>query len=61
MLAPHVSASGELNFEQGQPDSRVLLFKQGLDLRLAEFQEDCRRIQRVEQRLQRKIEGLQAT
>eukprot|EP00747_Dinoflagellata_sp_TGD_P186143 gnl/TRDRNA2_/TRDRNA2_43035_c0_seq1.p1 gnl/TRDRNA2_/TRDRNA2_43035_c0~~gnl/TRDRNA2_/TRDRNA2_43035_c0_seq1.p1 ORF type:complete len:144 (+),score=37.18 gnl/TRDRNA2_/TRDRNA2_43035_c0_seq1:2-433(+) len=33
-----------------------MLFKSGLDLRLKEFEEDCKRIQQVERRLQQKID-----
>jgi hypothetical protein len=39
-----------------QLDPKVLLFKEGLDLRVSEFQEDCKRIQTTERRLQTKIE-----
>merc|ERR1719247_1453857 len=34
------------------PNPDVLLFKEGLDHRLKEFEEDCKRIQRTEERLQ---------
>eukprot|EP00440_Ansanella_granifera_P029022 gb/GFBE01031525.1/.p1 GENE.gb/GFBE01031525.1/~~gb/GFBE01031525.1/.p1 ORF type:complete len:229 (+),score=54.55 gb/GFBE01031525.1/:1-687(+) len=55
MLAPYVNASGELVMDAPDPD--VMLFKQGLDLRLKEFEEDCKRIQQTEQRLQDKIDS----
>eukprot|EP00913_Durusdinium_trenchii_P016800 g15790.t1 len=55
MLAPYVNASGELVMEAPDPD--VMLFKQGLDLRLKEFEEDCKRIQQTEQKLQDKIDS----
>merc|ERR1711862_744438 len=54
MLAPFVNSSGELVMQAPDPD--VLLFKDGLDLRLKEFQEDCRRIQKTEERLQELID-----
>lgn len=54
MLAPYVNASGQLVMETPDPD--VLLFKAGLDLRLKEFEEDCKRIQKTERRLQEKID-----
>lgn len=54
MLAPYVNANGELVLEQPDPD--VMLFKQGLDLRLREFEEDCRRIRRTEEALQERID-----
>lgn len=54
MLAPYVNAFGQLVMEKPDPD--VLLFKQGLDLRLAEFEEDCKRIQKTEKELQDKID-----
>ena len=34
----------------------LIITLQGLDLRLAEYEEDCRRIQRTERKLQRRIE-----
>mmetsp|Transcript_19757 Transcript_19757/g.42311 ORF Transcript_19757/g.42311 Transcript_19757/m.42311 type:complete len:200 (-) Transcript_19757:91-690(-) len=55
MLAPYVNASGVLVMESPDPD--VLLFKKGLDLRLAQFEEDCKRIQATERRLQQCIEN----
>mmetsp|Transcript_12682 Transcript_12682/g.17884 ORF Transcript_12682/g.17884 Transcript_12682/m.17884 type:complete len:227 (-) Transcript_12682:90-770(-) len=55
MLAPYVNASGELVMEAPDPD--VMLFKHGLDLRLKEFEEDCKRIQQTEQKLQEKIDS----
>jgi hypothetical protein len=54
MLAPFVNNSGELVMQAPDPD--VLLFKDGLDLRLKEFQEDCRRIQQTEEKLQKLID-----
>merc|ERR1719379_3228892 len=54
MLAPYVSADGRLSMNQ--PDPKVILFKQGLDLRMKEFEDDCRRIQKTERRLQSKID-----
>jgi len=54
MLAPFVNNSGELVMQAPDPD--VLLFKDGLDLRLKEFQEDCHRIQKTEERLQELID-----
>jgi len=54
MLAPYVNAQGELVMEAPDPD--VMLFKDGLDLRLKEFEEDCKRIQATEAKLQRKID-----
>ena len=57
MLAPHMTPSGQIDPSAvAALDPRVLLFKEGLDLRLAEFQEDCKRIQATEKRLQRRIE-----
>ena len=57
LLAPHITPSGQISPEALQQlDPMVLVFKEGLDLRLNEFQEDCRRIQATERRLQRKIE-----
>jgi hypothetical protein len=54
MLAPYVSERGELVLQQ--PSEDILLFKKGLDLRLKEFEEDCKRIQRTERLLAQKIE-----
>jgi hypothetical protein len=54
MLAPYVSSDGRLSMNQ--PDPKVILFKQGLDLRMKEFEDDCRRIQKTERRLQSKID-----
>ena len=57
LLAPHMTPSGQVSPEALQQlDPMILVFKEGLDLRLNEFQEDCRRIQATERRLQRKIE-----
>jgi hypothetical protein len=55
MLAPFLDPAGKLPSPQ-QIDPKILLFKDGLDLRISEFQEDCKRIQQTERRLQRKIE-----
>lgn len=55
MLAPFINAQGGLVMDRPDPD--VLLFKQGLDLRLKEFEEDCKRIKRTEEKLQQKIDG----
>uniref|UniRef100_A0A7S2HWX8 Uncharacterized protein n=1 Tax=Zooxanthella nutricula TaxID=1333877 RepID=A0A7S2HWX8_9DINO len=54
MLAPYVNARGLLVMEAPDPD--VLLFKQGLDLRLQQFEEDCKLIQATERALQQKID-----
>lgn len=54
MLAPYVNSAGELGMDAPDPD--VLLFKQGLDLRLLEFEEDCKRIEATESKLQKKID-----
>mmetsp|Transcript_100076 Transcript_100076/g.173741 ORF Transcript_100076/g.173741 Transcript_100076/m.173741 type:complete len:230 (+) Transcript_100076:47-736(+) len=54
MLSPFVNRSGELVMQAPDPD--VLLFKEGLDLRLKEFEEDCKRIQKTEERLQSLID-----
>ena len=57
LLAPHLTPSGAIAPDALQQlDPKVLLFKEGLDLRVAEFQEDCKRIQTTERRLQHKIE-----
>eukprot|EP00916_Digyalum_oweni_P020806 GHVL01034667.1.p1 GENE.GHVL01034667.1~~GHVL01034667.1.p1 ORF type:complete len:260 (-),score=53.39 GHVL01034667.1:89-868(-) len=52
-LAPFIMPNGQI---VAPLDSDLILFKQGLDLRLTEFEEDCGRIQQTERRLQRKIE-----
>eukprot|EP00928_Gymnodinium_smaydae_P072390 TRINITY_DN55763_c0_g1_i1.p1 TRINITY_DN55763_c0_g1~~TRINITY_DN55763_c0_g1_i1.p1 ORF type:complete len:259 (-),score=76.55 TRINITY_DN55763_c0_g1_i1:45-758(-) len=54
MLAPYVNSQGELVMEA--PDPMVLLFKDGLDLRLKEFEEDCKRIEATENKLQKAID-----
>eukprot|EP00927_Polykrikos_kofoidii_P041147 TRINITY_DN35063_c0_g1_i1.p1 TRINITY_DN35063_c0_g1~~TRINITY_DN35063_c0_g1_i1.p1 ORF type:complete len:241 (-),score=49.20 TRINITY_DN35063_c0_g1_i1:360-1082(-) len=54
MLAPFTNPRGDLVMEA--PDQDVLLFKDGLDLRLKEFEEDCKRIQATEAKLQQKID-----
>jgi hypothetical protein len=57
MLAPYMTPAGRLNLpENGQMDPKVLLFKQGLDFRIAEYNEDCKRLEQVQSRLQRKLE-----
>ncbi|CDJ44261.1 hypothetical protein, conserved, partial [Eimeria tenella] len=43
---------------QGPLSEDLLLLKKGLDLRLLEFQEDCRRIQKTEKMLQRQLDEL---
>jgi hypothetical protein len=55
MLAPFMTPAGRLQIPEGI-DPKILLFKQGLDFRLAEYQEDCRRLTTVQERLQRKLE-----
>ena len=57
MLAPFMTAAGRLNLpEGGKLDPKILLFKQGLDFRIAEYNEDCKRLEQVQSRLQRKLE-----
>ena len=57
MLAPYMTPAGRLNLpETGQLDPKILLFKQGLDFRIAEYNEDCKRLEQVQSRLQRKLE-----
>ena len=57
MLAPYMTPAGRLNLpDKGQLDAKVLLFKQGLDFRIAEYNEDCKRLEQVQSRLQRKLE-----
>lgn len=53
MLAPYMDSNGKLVMDR--PDPNVMLFKQGLDLRLKEFEEDCKRIRRTEEQLEAKI------
>ncbi|XP_053991825.1 uncharacterized protein LOC128883469 isoform X2 [Hylaeus volcanicus] len=43
------------------PDEKWIFIKRGLDLRLLEFEEDCRRIQQTERHLQRKIDDCTLT
>merc|ERR1719203_1103575 len=50
MLAPYMDSNGKLVMDR--PDPNVMLFKQGLDLRLKEFEEDCKRIKRTEEQLE---------
>ncbi len=57
MLAPYMTAAGRLSLpESGQLDPKILLFKQGLDFRISEYNEDCKRLEQVQSRLQRKLE-----
>ncbi len=57
MLAPFMTPAGRLNLpESGQLDPKILLFKQGLDFRISEYNEDCKRLEQVQSRLQRKLE-----
>jgi len=58
MLLPYVNASGQLVLEAADP--AIIMFKDGLELRLAEFKEDCKRIQQIERRLQAKIDAATA-
>lgn len=53
MLAPYMDSNGKLVMDR--PDPNVMLFKSGLDLRLKEFEEDCKRIKRTEEQLEAKI------
>ncbi|CBZ49551.1 conserved hypothetical protein [Neospora caninum Liverpool] len=54
-IAPYLDEEGRV---VGEFDDTLLLFKQGLDLRLLEYEEDCRRIQQTERRLQRHIDDI---
>ncbi|PFH38750.1 hypothetical protein BESB_010920 [Besnoitia besnoiti] len=54
-IAPYLDEDGRV---VGEFDDTILLFKQGLDLRLLEYEEDCRRIQQTERRLQRTIDDI---
>jgi len=56
MLAPYVDERGNLVMTSLNDD--IKLFKEGLDLRLKEFQEDCNRIKDTERRLNNLIEGV---
>ena len=57
MLSPYMTPAGRLNLpDNGQLDSKILLFKQGLDFRISEYNEDCKRLEQVQSRLQRKLE-----
>jgi hypothetical protein len=57
MLAPYMTPAGRLNLpDNGHLDPKILLFKQGLDFRIAEYNEDCKRLEQVQSRLQRKLE-----
>ena len=59
MLAPYMTPAGRLNLPDatsGGLDPKILLFKQGLDFRIAEYNEDCKRLESVQSRLQRKLE-----
>ena len=51
----YVNATGQLVMEAADP--AIIMFKDGLELRLAEFKEDCKRIQQVERKLQAKIDS----
>jgi len=55
MLGPYMTAAGRLNLPE-KLDPKVLMFKQGLDFRIAEYNEDCRRLENIQERLQRKLE-----
>jgi hypothetical protein len=55
MLAPFMTPAGRLNLPE-KMDPKVLMFKQGLDYRIAEYNEDCKRLESVQGRLQRKLE-----
>ena len=59
MLAPFMTPAGRLNLpdaSNGGLDPKILLFKQGLDFRISEYNEDCKRLESVQDRLQRKLE-----
>ena len=57
MLAPYMTPAGRLNLpESGLLDPKIMLFKQGLDFRISEYNEDCKRMEQVQGRLQRKLE-----
>merc|ERR1719410_3090622 len=56
MLAPYMDERGNLVMTSLNDD--IKLFKEGLDLRLLEFQEDCKRIKDTERRLNNLIEGV---
>lgn len=59
MLAPYMTPAGRLNLpdaSNGGLDPKILLFKQGLDFRISEYNEDCKRLESVQNRLQRKLE-----
>ena len=56
MLAPFMTPAGRLNLPEAGVDPKVFLFKQGLDFRIAEYNEDCHRLESVQERLQRKLE-----
>ena len=55
MLGPFMTPAGRLNLPE-KMDPKILLFKQGLDFRISEYNEDCRRLENVQERLQRKLE-----
>ena len=55
MLGPFMTPAGRLNLPE-KMDPKVLLFKQGLDFRISEYNEDCRRLENIQERLQRKLE-----
>ena len=57
MLAPFMTPAGRLNLpDNGMLDPKIMLFKQGLDFRISEYNEDCKRMEQVQDRLQRKLE-----
>lgn len=56
MLAPYMTPAGRLNLPESGVDPKVFLFKQGLDFRISEYNEDCHRLESVQERLQRKLE-----
>lgn len=51
----YMNSAGQLVMEAADP--AIVMFKDGLELRLSEFKEDCKRVQQIEQRLQEKIEA----
>jgi len=57
-LAPYKNEGGQLVVQE--PTEDVLLFKQGLELRIAEFKEDCHRIHETEKKLEKLIRNATA-
>lgn len=55
MLGPFMTPAGRLNLPE-KMDGKILLFKQGLDFRISEYNEDCKRLENIQDRLQRKLE-----